>query len=258
MLGEVLTKQALTFGQDDDFLPELPIAILYEQNTYGESAAVEIATLAMQQEFEVVLYDKFSAESPSIAHLRTLANSVLDEDIQLVFIISSNPKTAIELMKAAGELIAKEVMPVVVGISSGFTSQEFLDSPQAESIFILQQKIISSNCPSEITSLESAQNYAAVKLLESATQELTLTNETGNKFPSKEETILIQREKLRDILKSTRLILPCLGKTAFDNTGQNKLLNLEIVRVSSGKISPISDRDFLAIIKEKIGLTISE
>ena len=255
ILGTVLTKQTLSFGLEDDFLPELPIAILYEQNTYGESAAVTTATAAMQQEFEIVVYEKFDAENPSASRLRSFVNTVSDLDAQVVFIISSNPDIAQALVQTFSDLINPQAMPLIVGISSGFTSEEFLASTQAEKVFVLRQQINAANCPAQTDSLYAAQNYAAIKLLKYAVEEANRSVEDKGKFSleSKEE-IALYREAVRDTLKAADLQLPCFGQVAFDNTGQNKFLNFEIVIVVDTKVQNITPEEFLAIVKQKIGL----
>lgn len=256
ILGTVLTKQALSFGLEDDEPPVLPIAILYEQNTYGESAAVTTATAAMQQEFEVMVYEKFDAENPSATRLRVLVNQVLDQDVQVVFIISSNPDITQALLQTFDDLIIPELTPLMVGIASGFTSQEFLETEYAEKVFILRQEISPTDCPAEIKTLYAAQNYAAIKLLEYAVAEVeSLPAEKAKLALPTENTIAIYRETLRDTLKTASLQLPCLGEVAFDNSGQNKFLNFEIVKVEDGEIQNITAEDFLSIVKEKFGLT---
>ena len=255
MLGTVLTKQTLSSNLEDDFSPEIRVAILYEQNTYGESTAVTAATLTMQQEFEVMVYEKFPAETPSLARMRTLVNKVVDQDAQMVFVISSNPNVSQMLIETFNDLIDKRAMPLLVGVAAGFTSQNFLESSHAEDIFILRQDMSGVACPEEIETLYAAQNYDAVKLLEYALEEAPKVDKGKSTLSlNKEETLSIQRENLRDTLKIANMELPCLGQIAFDNTGQNKFLRFEILKVTDGELQEILSEDFLLIAKEKFGL----
>ena len=257
ILGSVLTKQVLSSGLEDDFTPELRIAIFYEQNTYGESAAVATATQALKQEFEVVVYEKFDADDPDASSLRILANEVIDLDAQVVFVISSNPVVAQEIVQTFTSLLDSRSMPVMIGMAGGFTSQEFLGSPQAESVYVLRQQMNEANCPAEIGSLYAAQSYAAVKLLEyavaeSAKLELDLTNVSLDNV--KVDGLALQREAVRDELKEANLELPCLGRVAFDNNGQNKQLRFEIIETDGGKTSRLPMDEFVILVKQRMGL----
>ena len=147
ILGSVLTKQVLSSGLEDGFSPEMRIAIFYEQNTYGESAAVATATQALKQEFEVVAYEKFDVNDPDVSGLRILVNTVIDLDAQVVFVISSNPAVAQQIVQTFTSLLDSLSMPVVVGMAGGFTSQEFLESPQAESVYVLRQQMSEGELP---------------------------------------------------------------------------------------------------------------
>ncbi len=60
------------------------------------------------------------------------------------------------------------------------------------------------------------------------------------------------RETLRDRLKETNLNVPCLGKVAFDNTGQNKLLQFELLAIKNGSASIVTTADFLQAVIKKL------
>jgi ABC-type branched-subunit amino acid transport system substrate-binding protein len=258
ILGSVLTKQVLSSGLEDGFTPEMRIAIFYEQNTYGESAAVATATQSLKQEFEVVVYEKFDADDPDASSLRILANEVIDLDAQVVFVMSSNPVVAQEIVKTFTSLLDSRSMPVMIGMAGGFTSQEFLESGQAERVYVLRQQMSNGSCPKEVNSLYSAQSYAAVKLLEYAIEEsgkldLDLTSVSIDSV--KIDSLSLQREAVRDELKEANLELPCLGRVAFDNNGQNKHLRFEIIETHGGKTSRLPMDEFVIRVKQRLGLT---
>lgn len=257
ILGSVLTKQVLSSGLEDGFSPEMRIAIFYEQNTYGESAAVATATQALKQEFEVVTYEKFDANDPDMSGLRILVNSVIDLDAQVVFVISSNPAVSQQIVQTFTSLLDPLSMPVVVGMAGGFTSQEFLESPQAESVYVLRQQMSEANCPGEIESIYTAQTYAAVRLLEYAVEEAAKTNLDVTKVSLdtvKVDGLAVQREAVRDALKAANLELPCLGRVAFDNNGQNKQLRFEIIATKGGNSTRLPMDEFVLLVKQKVGL----
>jgi ABC-type branched-subunit amino acid transport system substrate-binding protein len=253
LLGSVMTKQTLR-ADFSDVTPTVRIAILYEQNTYGENAAVATATAAMQQELEISTYDKFSAENPDPARLRILVNQVLDEGAQVVFIISSDPLVAQDMVFTFNSLVDAQSMPLLVGIAGGFTSQDFVNSAQSKNVYVLRQQFGTVDCPAEINSLSAAQNYAALKLMEYAVQEASKVKiEKPVLSLSKVDAMAASREKVRDALKAASVNLPCLGQVAFDNTGQNKFPQFEIVMTSNGETRIISPAEFITAVKQKIG-----
>ena len=257
ILGSVLTRQVLSSGLEDGFIPELRIAIFYEQNTYGESAAVATATQALKQEFEVVVYEKFDTDEPDASGLRILANKVIDLDAQVVFVISSKPEVAQQIVQTFTSLLDSLSMPVMIGMAGGFTSQEFLESPQAESVYVLRQQISEVNCPKEIDSLYTAQSYAAVRLLEYAVEEAAKTNLDLSKLSLdtvQVDELAVKREAVRDALKVANLELPCLGRVAFDNNGQNKQLRFEIIETQGSSNSRMPLDEFVLVVKQKLGL----
>ena len=263
ILGTVLNQQIVNQGYEEGFEPEFRIAILYEQNTYGETAAVETATVAMEQAYSIVLYDKFPANNPSQARLNALVNLALDQDAQLVFMITSNPDVAIALTDVFTNLSDARIRPILVGMAAGFTSQEFMASPQLESTYVLRQQIDFANCPAEIKSLYAAQNYAAANLLADAVEqvELKLNSEKkafSFKISTPDNALPAYRELLRDAIKVTNSEQPCLGQVAFDNAGHNKYLRFEIVTAESGQPLFITDQEFVTLIRQKIDLSPSE
>jgi ABC-type branched-subunit amino acid transport system substrate-binding protein len=261
LLNTVLNKQIVYEGYEEGFEPEFRIAILYEQNTYGETAAVSMATAAMAQSYSIVLYDKFPAETPSPARLRALVNLALDKDAHMVVMISSNPAVAQTLTETFSELAPAPVRPLLVGVASGFTSQQFMSSPLIESTYVLRQQMDAAACPAEIESLYAAQNYAAVKLLAAAVEEVGTSASLDEKkvaISTEDEKLVLYREALRDALKEIDLELPCLGRVAFDNGGQNKFLSLEIVTTESGTKRVFLPQEFVDLVRSKIDLSSTE
>ncbi len=258
IIGSVLTKQVLGSGLEDGFSPEVRVAVFYEQNTYGESAAVATATAALEQEFEIVVYEKFDTYDPDEFGLRLLVNEVINQDAQMVFLISSNPVVSQKIVDTFTSLLDPLSMPILVGMAGGFTSQEFLELGQAERVYVLRQQMSNGSCPKEVNSLYSAQSYAAVKLLEYAIEEsgkldLDLTSVSIDSV--KIDSLSLQREAVRDVIKEADLELPCLGRVAFDNNGQNKQLRFEIIKTDGGNNSQMPMDDFVLSVKQRLGLT---
>lgn len=257
ILGTVMTKQALRNSSSSDLVTSVRVAILYEQNTYGENAAVATATAVLQQELEITTYDKFTAEDPDPASSRVLVNKVLDEGAELVFIISSDPLVAQDMVLTFTSLVDLPSMPLLVGMAGGFTSQDFVNSAQSKNVFVLRQQFVTSDCPEEIKSLSAAQNYAALKLMEYAVQEALKVKVDPTSLLSitqKVDVMATSREAVRDALKVANLNLPCLGQVAFDTTGQNKYPQFEIVQARNGETRVITNAEFISAIKQKIGL----
>lgn len=255
MLNTVLAHQVLG-DAEEEFFPEMRIAVFYEQNTYGESAAVATAEAALAQGYEIVVYEKFSANFPDRSQLRKMINNVIDQDAQIVFLISNDPAVAQLIVQTFTGLLDSLSMPVIVGMAGGFTSQAFLTSDAAENVYVLRQKLDAADCPAEIKSLYAAQTYAAVKLLEYAVQESTtgVVEQISKLAKGSKTGSAFSKEAIRDSLKAADLELPCLGRIAFDTKGQNKYPRFEIVSTEFGKNNSLPEEAFVNIVKQKLGL----
>lgn len=259
LLGTVLTTQALGGGAEDESAPIARIAILYEQNTYGENAAVAAAEAAMQQNLEITVYDRFPAENANPTLLRGLANAVIDADAHIVILISSDPAAARLLAQTFKNLLDPRAMPVLVGMAGGFTSQNFLSSPEAEGVTVLRQQMQAEGCPADIQSLYAAQNYAAVKLLAYAVEEApNLAADREQLSLASADGISAYREAVRDALKAASLNLPCLGQVAFDNAGQNKFARIELITVENGAARVLPAEELVAAVKQRLAPSTAE
>lgn len=226
----------------------LKIAILYEQNTFGESAAVAAAHGAMKQAVNIGLYANFNPSTPDPDRLKTQIDTLKTENVNLVYLISSDPQVALMLVRAIRTAYAPGAAPVLVGQAGGFATLDFSASADAEGVFVLSQMLDRSNCPSEVKSISQAQMYAAVSLLDQAVTQVKESSTSarsalsfkirlpgaGSSTGSDASELTSLREKVRDTLKATNTKLPCLGKVAFDNSGLNKSLQFDLMLIHSG------------------------
>lgn len=236
LFGSVLTRQVLSNLLK--LAPEptpLKLSIIYEQNTFGEGTAVAAARAAMAQEVEIAQYASFTPDAPDETSLDSLLKAAKDRQVHVVYLVSSNPEVARRLVARFKNGFEPEQMPVLIGQSGAFASSDFLTAPEAESVFILRQQIIPDVCPEGITSLTEAQSYAALYILDFA---ISQTRDQPQFQRIDDENLRQAREDVRDRLKGLSLNVPCLGLVAFDNTGQNKNLQFEMVHVASGAIRP--------------------
>jgi len=263
LFGTLLTKAE--FGSDPEITDELPrlnIAILYEGNTFGESAAVATVRAAMELGLGVGVYASFPPVTPDAARLNILLNRVETEGIHLVYLISNDPGVAKTLVQLFNSRIPALSRPVLVGQSGGFASQDFIDSPEAEGIYILRQQLVPEDCPANIKSIYEAQTYAAVTLLDLAVEQVigsqtastwdaSINNFIDKALNKQTDRVTDFREKVRDDLKQTDTIVPCVGKVSFENTGQVKNPSFEVITVINGEtiIGPIDD--FINAVKVK-------
>ena len=148
-------------------------------------------------------------------------------------------------------------MPILVGQAGGFASTEFLESDSNADIYVIRQQLQTGSCPAEIHSHYEAQTYAAVQLLEQAVLQVK-ENQPEIKFSvfsrDKIAELAAYRENVRDVLKQIDLNIPCLGQVAFDNTGQNKYLQFELVIAQDDHLVILSTDDFLSIVNQKSAL----
>ncbi|MBI9043748.1 MAG: ABC transporter substrate-binding protein [Anaerolineaceae bacterium] len=244
----LLTKGVL--GEDGEELVDVSdqnIAILFEQNTFGESAAVATAQGAMEQMMHIVMYESFTTNNPDPDSIKALVSQVKDAEAQIVYMISSDPMVAKTLISTFQDVYDKTALPVMIGQAGGFASDSFLKSWQAEDVFVVRQKLDVRECPSEIDSIYAAQYYAAESLLAQAVVQVNL--ETPEKWSLKVKNPLVEdkaqfRESVRDVIKASNGELPCLGKVSFDNSGQNKNLQFEILTVKEGKTEICTIEEF--------------
>ncbi len=263
LFGGILTRQAvdaIMVPSDTALSTELRIGILYEQNTFGESAAVATAEAVMAQSIKIRVYANFKPENADPATLQALAEKVKEAGVQLVYLISSDPALAKNLAQTFRTVFNEYSMPILVGQAGGFAAQDFLGSKEAEGVYVLRQQIDRTDCPDEIQSSYDAQTYAAVYLLDQAVRQandkLAGTRKRFSLSLQTDSTVQLQREAIRDALKQVDLNVPCLGMVAFDNTGQNKLLKLELVHITNGTAEATSTEDFLEALKNRLALIL--
>ena len=248
LFGEVLNRQKISgLTTNDEFSVPLSLAVLYEQNTFGESTAVETAKAAMAQEVEIGYYGSFDPDSPDKERLIQAFSSMKDAQVHLVYLVASDPDVAQMLVRTFREFFIPEEAPLLLGQSGAFASRQFLQSAEAGGVFILRQQVVSDRCPDGIESLTEAQAYAAIRLLNFAIEQ-SRDQLGANEAP----TLSLQREAIRDSLKASSLNLPCLGPTSFDNAGQNKNLQFELLYAPSGALRLTSPEKLLELLRPKL------
>lgn len=248
LFGEVLTRQAVSgLTTSDEFSVPLSLAVLYEQNTFGESTAVETAKAAMAQEVEIGYYGSFDPVSPDKERLIQAFSAMKDAQVHLVYLVASDPDVAQLLVRTFREFFIPEEAPLLLGQSGAFASRQFLQSAEAGGVFILRQQVVSDRCPDGIETLSEAQAYAAIRLLNFAIEQ-SRDQLGANETP----TLSQQREAIRDSLKASSLNLPCLGPTSFDNAGQNKNLQFELLYAPSGTPRLTSPEKLFELLRPKL------
>jgi ABC-type branched-subunit amino acid transport system substrate-binding protein len=248
LFNEILTRQtlaAMTTG--DEFATPLRLGILYEQNTFGESTAVETAKAAMAQDVEIGYYGYFTPDTPETTRLIQAFSAMQESGVHLLYIVASNPDSAGMIVRELNKFFVPGEAPLVLGQSGGFASRQFIESPESAGVFILRQQIIPDRCPDEIETLAEAQAYAAIQLLNFAIEQSQ--DQLGTQ---QNPSILNQREAVRDSLKASSLNLPCLGLTSFDNSGHNKNLRFEFLYAASGKPRLVDEKRLLELLALRI------
>jgi ABC-type branched-subunit amino acid transport system substrate-binding protein len=230
LFDEVIPRQvlaAMTTG--DEFAAPLRLGILYEQNTFGESTAVATAKSAMAQEVEIGYYGYFDPDAPDRTRLIQAFSAMQEARVHLLYVVASNPDSAQSIVRSFRDFFVPADAPLLLGQSGGFASRQFLESAEAEGVFILRQQIVPDRCPDGVETLAEAQAYAAIHLLNFAIEQ------SQDQLGAQEKpTMLDRREAVRDSLKASNLNLPCLGLTSFDNSGENKNLRFEFLYAASG------------------------
>jgi ABC-type branched-subunit amino acid transport system substrate-binding protein len=242
-------------GERISTVAEMKIAILYEANTFGESAAVAAAQDAMRKEKRVVAYRSFPPDNPDPERLRAIVEDARNEGAQVVALISSSPAVASQLMAAISRVYGDGKKPLLIGLAGGFASHEFLVSDQAQDIFVLRQQLVRDGCPAEIESIYAAQTYAALMILDEAVRlvqsNLPEVKRLSLLGPLDQGPEIEFRENLRNELKLVNREVPCIGRVAFDNAGQIKDPKFELVYVKDGLECDCSEEEFQAILLKR-------
>ena len=261
LFGSVITKQAIDAIQADltdpvNSAPELAIAILYEGNTFGEAAAVATAKAAMAQEVKISLYQRFDPTIQDSTTLRDMVIAAQDAKAHLVYIIVSDPAYARNLVNMFTQVYDKDSIPLIVGQEGAFTTRQFQTSAEAKFVTVLGQAIDPNTCPDTVRSAYDAKSYAAVALVSQAYKNadaaLAKKNLIVGTFRWKQPTIAEQREALRDAIKVATPILPCIGQVKFDTTGQNTVINLQLVQTGQNGSVTINPNEFIDRVSEAI------
>jgi len=261
--GSIINKNSMTAILTDPngafFIPpDFKVAILYEQNTFGETAAVATANAAIAQSFKIGLYKNFDTKTSDPASLIDIAKLIKDSKAQLVYIVVSDPALAKNIIQSIKNVYPVKFLPVMVGQAGGFTSQEFLSSVEANGVYVLQQSVKPTMCPDSIRSNIDALSYGSVYILDQAhklaNNSLRENQNWWERFIKKEPTVKEQREAIRDALKQTNMDVPCLGNVVFDNTGQNKSLNLELIQIVNRNPVLIESTEFLDALESRLSV----
>lgn len=253
VFGNVLSKINVSAAStEDESALIIRLAIVYEENTFGESAAVATAHTAMDQNIEIVYYGSYTPDVGDAREIKTLAENVVSNEADLIYIVSSNPADAALITSALDTEFGAGLTPAILGQGNGFTSLEFQEAVNSDHLYVIRQALDAETCPEKIDSIQKAQVYAAAYLLEAAILE-TDTSMPRQKLFSTEDQLTIRREKIRDALKELNIEVPCLGQVSFDNNGQIKENNFEIFRVQAGETHLIDAPGFRSLVLEIAG-----
>jgi ABC-type branched-subunit amino acid transport system substrate-binding protein len=232
------------------------LAILYEPNTFGESAAVATATAAMKQSTSIVYYGLYPLGENEADRFQVQAQTIKDSRAHLVYLISNDPQKAISLVTTLQKTFGAGLVPIILGQGGGFTSQEFLTSPEAEGVYVIRQTLDKTICPAEVDSIYKAQSYAAVYLMNEAIKQAdeAMPRKTwlSSLFNPQADLLAAKREKIRDILKQIDLNVPCMGQVTFEPSGQMKQYQFEILLVKDGQTYGINPQNFRATMDETV------
>ncbi len=258
IFGSVLQQLASVSDKGDEETTAentgLKLAIVYEQDTFGESAAVETARAAMKLSMEIALYEAFPSSGFEPEQLAALAKDVKTSGAHLVYLICDDPVDSKILVAALREAFGAGVAPVLIGQEGGFASQSFLSTAEASGVYVVRQAIDSTECPAEVDSIYEAQTYASMYLLQEAIRQAEESQPAktwlSSLLKTKADPITTRRERLRDTLKQINVTAPCIGSVSFDNSGANKQLNFELLLVEDGKPVVVSADHFRASVEK--------
>lgn len=258
VFGTVLADlKASDMLEDNKLIENLKIAVLYEANTFGESAAVATAEAAMAESVGIAVYEKFPAVRPDTARLKELAADLLLHEVDLVYMVSSEPGVALSLVQQIKDEYADQPLPILVGQAGGFASTDFLNSSDAQGVYVIRQKLEAESCPLAVDSFNEVQTYAAAYLLERAVglaverQASILTSGLSLNISTISQTVLM-RESIRDALKEFNEQVPCMGQVSFENNGQLKSPQFEVLLVRKGEVCFCLTALFLEAIADQL------
>lgn len=232
------------------------LAIVYEQTTFGESAAVAAAHAAMDLSMEITIYQPFPAESKEPLKLEQIAGDIFESGAHLVYMVCSDPEIAQMLASAVKDQYQNSMMPVLLGMEGGFATNAFINSQAANGVYLVRQAIDRAECPQEIETIYQAKSYAGIVLLEKALTRADEQQPEQSRLDALTKTqvdlLSARRENVRDILKGMTITLPCLGQVSFDTTGQNKNQAFEVLLIEDGSTASVTQQDFRAVLEQVV------
>jgi hypothetical protein len=242
---------------------EIRMAVLYEDNTFGESAAVEIVRAAKPKPkwLSIEVYEKFtvrpigadaSARPGDQEQMARLAKEVFTARTQLVMLVCSDPQAALMMVEAIKSAYGslQYSPPIIIGQAGGFASAAFGQGGAAQGVYVLRQKIDPEDCPPEIQAADDAQNYAAAFLLARVVGSSPLPKPAAFSLPffnkPDPNALVNQRLDVYNQLKSTKGTIPCVGQVEFDAAFKNKYAygQIELTQVWNGVVEPLRHEDF--------------
>jgi branched-chain amino acid transport system substrate-binding protein len=232
--------------------------ILYEQTSYGQSAAVVTATAAIAQEMDVIGYFSYSTQN---GDLTALAEQVTELEPEVVYIISSDQAQASGLL---GTLQMQHLSAnMVIGHGPGFMDRSFLYDGNQEVYTYLDHLILVANWATDlpwhgmekykhdfqvysqehdqvstIPVIDNVETYSALHLMAGALEQLTLTTPNGKKNQDLiGDQLKDYREKLAQALRNLDVNQrdTLFGPVVFDGTGQNMQTTV-LVQVLEGSL----------------------
>jgi ABC-type branched-subunit amino acid transport system substrate-binding protein len=207
---------------------------------------------------EIGVYGSFPEKTLDAERLNDLVEQVKTQGAQLVYLVANDPLIAQRLVQVFREQYEETdtPLPILVGQVGAFASQTFMESPEAADVVILRQVWNHDRCPEEITSYYAGQAYGAMYLLDNAIrvadESMPKQGFSLNQATEDTDRLTKFRENVRDALKQTRLDVPCVGMVSFDNTGKNKELHFEFIKVKGNSERIISTDAFLELLKQRI------
>lgn len=245
-------------SEDAPVITKAPkLAILYEDNSFGESAAVAAARDAMHLSIKITMYRSYPAGGVDESFAKVVSKAALESGAQIISLISNNTGDAKLLVKNLNQSAGSFGRPVILGQGGAFNTSDFLESDAANNIYIVRQVLDTANCPAGIVTLYEGQSYAAFYLLQQAQDQIDAANPPESmvdkikkllKREPETPALTTQREKMRDTLRQVKIKVPCIGPVEFDNTGQNKNIRFETVFIKNGVAGKVTEDDFRSVV----------
>lgn len=267
-IGSHLMTASLRHELDNILFQDAPVyayevnaAIIYEDTTYGEAAALDLGEKLMTNAINLEIYRSYSSGGffDLINQLNAEQKKTFNA-LDVIFFINEDADYAIDLEKVAATFSEGDSDPVIIFFGN-ILPEYSEEAGGVGNLFFVHRAIDFSTCPKEIKTTPEAIGYGAGiltgRVLERTMQNLPQKPDLQKALLSgySQEYLYLQsiRVAVRKQLEAFDENVPCIGPVHFSSEGANSKLQMEsICFQENGETRVVSDTEIINLIAQTI------